>query len=58
MTRIYVKHVVVSLANDKNTESILDEAILKEIKTGATYKSITSFVEDGDSFYTIVFERP
>ncbi len=57
MSRIYVRHVTVDILNYKNTESILDEAILRETKTGALYKSIASFEEEGSAHYTLVFER-
>ena len=57
MSRTYVKHLAVDILNYKNTESILDEAILRETKTGGVFKSITSFEEGGTAHYTLVFER-
>ena len=57
MSRTYVKHVTVDILNYKNTESILDEALLRETKTGAVFKNITSFEEEGTAHYTLVFER-
>ena len=55
--RIYVKQVRVENTNYKNVESLLDEAIKKEIDTKATFKAITSHNDEGLHFYTLVFER-
>ncbi len=58
MPRTYVKQVIVELKNYKNTESVIDAAIKKEVDTGAVFKTITSFTDVGAATYVIVFERP
>lgn len=57
MSRIYVKQVKIVHTNDKNTEGMLDQAIIEETKKGSIFRAITSFYDDGMSTYTIVFER-
>ncbi len=57
MSRIYVRQVVVELTNYKNAEALLDEAIQKETKTGAVFRTITSLTEGSAATYVIVFER-
>jgi hypothetical protein len=42
----------------KDIDAIIDAAILKETMTGATFKAITSFVDEGGmAVFTVVFER-
>ena len=57
MSTIYVKHVRVNPDNHKNAESLIDQAILKETDTKATFRDITSFTDGGFEVYTLVFER-
>lgn len=57
MSRVYVKQVIVELKNYRNTEALIDAAILKETQTGSVFKTITSFTDIGAATYVIVFER-
>ena len=58
MTRTYVKTITIEPANHKNIESLLDALILKETEKGASFRGITSCMdESGGIVYTIVFEH-
>ena len=57
-THTYVKTLALEPNQHKNIESRLDELILKETSTGATFRDITSSMDgDGYTLYTVVFER-
>lgn|GEM_PF-2057857 len=57
MSRVYVKQVIVPHENHKNAVSLIDEAILKEKDTNATFLTITSCADEAVVIYTLVFER-
>lgn len=56
-TRTYVKHVEVFHDKWKDIDSILGNLIIAETNTGASFKAITSAVDDGNALFTVVFER-
>lgn len=57
-TRTYVKHVEIMPDNHSAIDSLLDALILKETDTGATFKDITSCMDEaGAVLFTIAFER-
>lgn len=56
-TRTYVKTLRIEPDAHRNIEALLDELILKETDTGASFRGITSCMDDGYIVYTVVFER-
>ena len=57
MSQVYVRQVIVELKNYRETESVINAAVKREVDTGATFKAITSFTDVGAATYVIAFER-